>query len=200
MQQNHPSSSPRHFPGCGGGGCFRGKGSAFVGSISLPQASHIPWLWQPVGSVPCPGHQVQLGMWHIPLPPEALASCKDWGGLTCPKKRKGSRNVRPLHIQDWKPSAKDEGFCEEPGWAAGEGMEPSSSRRGGQGGSEPTPCLAEEVLPLQPHCGHRGAQCQGLLIQHRALVELALSSCPWCHRGQGGDSPQCWGVRGTFHV
>lgn len=25
--------------------------------------------------------------------------------LTCPKKRKGSRNVRPRHIQDWKPSA-----------------------------------------------------------------------------------------------
>lgn len=44
--------------------------------------------------------------------------------LTCPKKRKGSRNVRPLHIQDWKPSAEDEGLLRTRslgGW-----MEPSS--------------------------------------------------------------------------
>ena len=57
----------------------------------------------------------------------ALKSCQNWEGegsytrslletarwagvggaqvqLTCPKKRKGSRNVRPRHIQDWKPS------------------------------------------------------------------------------------------------
>lgn len=148
--------------------CLRGKGSAFVGSISLPQASHITWLWQPVGSVQCPGHRAQLGMWHIPLPPEALASCKEWGSLTCPKKRKGSRNVRPLHIQDWKPSAKDEvsvrtrnGLVERR-WSP---APPDVEDREAQ-----CPHLAEEVLPLQPHCGHlQGGQWQRLLIQHRAL-------------------------------
>lgn len=64
----------------------------------------------------------------------ALKSCQNWerGGsytqslletarwtgarvqLTCPKKRKGSRKVRPRHIQDWKPSAGAQRGREDP--------------------------------------------------------------------------------------
>lgn len=64
----------------------------------------------------------------------ALKSCQNWEGggsytrslletarwtgarvqLTCPKKRKGSRKVRPRHIQDWKPSAGAQRGREDP--------------------------------------------------------------------------------------
>lgn len=74
--------------------------------------------------------------------------------------------MRPLHIQDWKPSAKDEGFCEDPERAGGKGMEPSSSRRR----TGRLSAHVKEVLPFQPH---PGGTWQGLLIQHRALGSSA---------------------------
>lgn len=52
----------------------------------------------------CATAQPPLRLWPPAGPRE------DRCALTCPKKRKGSRNVRPRHIQDWKPSAEDEGL------------------------------------------------------------------------------------------
>lgn len=143
--------------------------------------------------------QGKLGMWHIPFPPEALASYKDWGSLTCPKKRKGSRNVRPLHIQDWKPSAKDEVSVRT--WKGlvdrGSLLQPWRT-----GGSVPTPCQAEEVLPLQPHCGHlQGGQWQGLLIQQSQGSGIQWSG-PQLLPSVSGEvtAHSAWGVGGMFYV
>lgn len=87
----------------------------------------------------------------------ALKSCQNWEGagsytrsllktarwtggarvqLTCPKKRKGSRNVRPRHIQDWKPSAgaqRQRTRHSDPGPEARTGP-PGSLRTAGRGG------------------------------------------------------------------
>lgn len=52
--------------------------------------------------------------------------------------------MRPLHIQDWKPSAKEEGLREN--MPAG-GRDGAQLLGHGQGGLVATPCLAEEVLP-----------------------------------------------------
>lgn len=168
-RQNRPSSSPPHLPSLEGVGAWEGKAQHLLEAFPCPTTPYHMAV-AACGACAMSRPPSTARMWHIPLPPEALASCKDWCSLTCPKKRKGSRNVRPLHIQDWKPSAKDKGFCEALEWAGGEGMEPSSSRGGGQGGSVPTLCLAEGILPFQPHCGHwQGGHWQGLLIQHRPL-------------------------------
>lgn len=77
-----------------------------------------------------------------PRPP--LRPQEGWCTLTCPKKRKGSRKVRPLHIQDWKPSAKDEGLLRTPPLAHG-GQDGPELQRPGQGGSVAIPCPAEAL-------------------------------------------------------
>lgn len=74
----------------------------------------------------CAKTQPPLRLWPPAGPPE------DRCALTCPKKRKGSRNVRPRHIQDWKPSAEDEGLLRA---RSLRGRVEPSSRAQGQGGS-----------------------------------------------------------------
>lgn len=89
------------------------------------------------------------------------------GALTCPKKRKGSRKVRPLHIQDWKPSAKDEGLLR----TCSQGQDGAELQRPGQGGSVAIPCLAEALQ------GTTGAGSVGGPWQ---------VSYPWGQEGVGG--------------